>query len=47
VPGRVLDVTPAVARKLHFEHKGNSTVEIKPIVAPQPDGRLKRTADSR
>lgn len=41
VHGRVIDVTPKVAEKLHMKHKGTAPVAVKPILVPQPDGSFK------
>ncbi len=39
--GRVVDVSPAVATELDIKKDGVVSVEVKPIIVPQPDGALK------
>ena len=41
VDGRVVDVSPKVARELKMKHRGIVPVVVKPIVVPQPDGKVK------
>ena len=41
VDGRVVDVTPKVAKELELEKTGTAPVEVKPIAVPQPDGGVK------
>jgi rare lipoprotein A len=42
VDGRVVDVSPKVARDLDISKKeGVAPVEVKPIAVPQPDGQVK------
>lgn len=41
VDGRVVDVSPKVAKDLDLEKKGTAPVEVKPIAVPQPDGGVK------
>jgi rare lipoprotein A len=41
VTGRVVDVSPKVADQLELKEKGVTTVEVKPITLPQPDGGVK------
>jgi peptidoglycan lytic transglycosylase len=41
VKGRVVDLTPKVAKQLDVTHKGVAPVEVKPITLPQPDGGVK------
>lgn len=41
IDGRVIDVTPKVARKLGMKKKGVVPVIVKPIAVPQPNGRVK------
>lgn len=41
VPGRVLDVTPKVAKELQLTKDGTAPVVVKPIAVPQPDGAVK------
>jgi rare lipoprotein A len=41
IPGRVIDVSPAVADQLDLKKQGTAVVEVKPITVPQPDGALK------
>jgi rare lipoprotein A len=38
--GRVVDVTPKVARQLDIKRKGVVPVEVKPITLPRPDGSV-------
>jgi rare lipoprotein A len=44
VRGRIIDLSPATARKLGFGSKGVVTVEVAPLEVPQPDGSVKRVA---
>jgi rare lipoprotein A len=41
VDGRIIDVSPKVARQLDMTHKGVSRVVVKPIAEPKPDGGVK------
>jgi rare lipoprotein A len=42
VPGRIVDLSPATARKLGItRRKGIAAVVVAPIAVPQPDGRIK------
>lgn len=41
VDGRVVDVSPKVARQLDMQHKGVVPVVVKPITVPQADGSVK------
>ena len=41
VDGRVVDVTPKVARDLELQHDGVAPVLVKPITVPQRDGSIK------
>jgi rare lipoprotein A len=42
VPGRIVDLSPATARKIGItQRKGVALVEVAPIAVPQPDGRIK------
>jgi rare lipoprotein A len=42
VDGRVVDLSPKVARELEISKKeGLAPVEVKPIAVPQPDGQVK------
>ena len=42
VPGRTIDVTPAVAQEIGLSrNKGVAPVEVAPIAVPQPDGTVK------
>ncbi|MBN8874538.1 MAG: septal ring lytic transglycosylase RlpA family protein [Rhodospirillales bacterium] len=41
VDGRVVDVTPRVARELEIGKQGVAPVVVKPIAVPQPDGGVK------
>ncbi len=41
VAGRVIDVSPKVARTLDMTHKGVTSVVVKPIAEPKPDGGVK------
>jgi rare lipoprotein A len=41
VDGRVVDVSPAVARTLDIHKQGVVPVEVKPIAVPQPNGEVK------
>jgi rare lipoprotein A len=41
VDGRIIDVSPKVARQLDMTHKGVSKVVVKPIAEPRPDGGVK------
>ncbi|MBV8455079.1 MAG: septal ring lytic transglycosylase RlpA family protein [Acetobacteraceae bacterium] len=41
VDGRIIDVSPKVARQLDMTHKGVSKVVVKPIAEPKPDGGVK------
>lgn len=41
VDGRVVDVSPKVARQLDMQHKGVVPVVVKPIAVPQADGSVK------
>lgn len=41
VKGRVVDLSPAVADKLHIKKQGVAPVIVKPITVPQPDGAVK------
>jgi rare lipoprotein A len=41
VDGRVVDVTPKVAKDLDMEKSGVAQVMVKPIAVPQPDGGVK------
>jgi rare lipoprotein A len=42
VPGRIVDLSPATARKIGItERKGVALVVVAPIAVPQPDGRVK------
>ena len=38
--GRVVDVTPKVARQLDIRQKGVVPVEVRPITLPRPDGSV-------
>jgi rare lipoprotein A len=40
-PGRVIDVSPAVADQLDLKKQGTAVVEVKPITVPQPNGAVK------
>ena len=41
VDGRVVDLTPKVARQLDIKSEGVAPVEVKPVTLPQPDGEVK------
>jgi len=41
VRGRVMDVTPKVAKELELTKDGTAPVVVKPIAVPQPDGAVK------
>jgi rare lipoprotein A len=42
VDGRIVDLSPATARRIGLDHKtGVTEVEVAPIVVPLPDGKLK------
>lgn len=41
VRGRVVDVSPKVARQLDMQHKGVVPVVVKPIAVPQADGSVR------
>ncbi len=41
VRGRVLDVSPKIAKKLSMKKNGTADVVIKPITVPQPNGGVK------
>ena len=41
VRGRILDVTPSVAKKLDMTHQGVDSVVVKPIAEPRSDGGTK------
>lgn len=41
VAGRVVDVSPKIARQLDIQHKGVVPVVVKPIAVPQADGSIK------
>ena len=41
VAGRVVDLTPKVARRLNIGTKGVAPVEVRPITVPQPGGEIK------
>lgn len=41
VDGRVVDVSPQVARQLSLSHSGVAPVVVKPITVPQPSGEVK------
>ena len=41
VDGRIIDVSPKVARRLDMTHKGVSRVVVKPIAEPKPGGGVK------
>lgn len=41
VDGRIIDVSPKVARQLDMTHKGVTKVVVKPIAEPKPDGGVK------
>jgi rare lipoprotein A len=41
VSGRMLDVSPKVAETLSMKTSGVAHVVVKPIVVPQPDGKVK------
>jgi rare lipoprotein A len=41
VRGRVIDVSPKVARNLDMTHGGVAPVVVKPIAVPQPGGAVK------
>lgn len=41
VDGRIIDVSPKVAKQLDMTHKGVSKVVVKPITEPKPDGGVK------
>ncbi len=41
VAGRIIDVSPGIARQLDMTHKGVAPVEVRPIAVPQPDGAVK------
>ncbi len=41
VRGRILDVSPSVAKKLDMTHQGVDSVVVKPIAEPRSDGGTK------
>jgi rare lipoprotein A len=41
VDGRVVDLSPKVARDLDIRKRGVAPVMVKPIAVPQPDGAVK------
>lgn len=41
IDGRVVDVTPQVAKELDIAKQGVAPVVVKPIAVPQPDGEVK------
>jgi rare lipoprotein A len=41
VDGRVVDLSPKVARDLDIRKDGLAPVEVKPITVPQPNGEVK------
>ena len=41
VAGRVMDVTPKVAKELAMTSRGVVPVEVKPITVPQPNGEVR------
>ena len=41
IDGRVVDVSPKVARDLNITKQGVAPVVVKPIAVPQPDGAVK------
>jgi rare lipoprotein A len=41
VAGRVMDVTPQVAKELAMTSRGVVPVEVRPITVPQPNGKVK------
>lgn len=42
VEGRIVDVTPTVAKRLGMIEQGVASVEVTPIEVPQRDGSIKR-----
>lgn len=41
VHGRILDVSPSVAKQLDMTHRGVDSVVVKPIAVPKPEGGVK------
>lgn len=42
--GRIVDVSPATAKKLDMHEEGLADVEVAPISVPMPDGSVKKGA---
>lgn len=40
IDGRIIDVSPEIARELQMKKKGVVPVEVKPITVPQPNGEV-------
>lgn len=40
IDGRIIDVSPEIARELRMNKKGVVPVEVKPIAVPQPNGEV-------
>lgn len=46
IDGRIVDVSPKVAKKLDMDEKGIAPVVVTPIEVPQPDGSVRPGAAS-
>ena len=45
--GRILDVSPSIARALGMHHRGVATVKVAPIDVPQADGSIRHGSGYR